>query len=357
MKTYTIAVIPGDGIGVEVIREGKKVLNALKKRLDLPIETVEYPEISGEGYLKRGTALPPEVFSELKQMDAIYFGAVGDPRISDPEYAKQIVLTLRFGLDLYVNLRPTVLLDPSLTPLEKKNPIDFVVIRENTEDLYVGAGGVMKSGTTEEVALQTAIYTYAGTYRIIHFAFEFARKTGRKRVTMVDKSNVLTYGHDLWQRVFWMEASRYPDITSDHLYVDNAAQQLVKRPWEFEVIVTTNMFGDILSDLAGEIVGGLGVAPSGNINPETRKGMFEPVHGSAPKYAGKNVANPIGAVLSLALLLEFLGFPDAAKLVEGSVRASVRAGVRTRDLGGSSSTSEVGDFFHDFILSTSPSAL
>ncbi len=357
MKKKVIAIIPGDGIGVEVIREGKKVLNAVCQRFSLPIETVEYPEVSGEGYLKSGNALPAEIFSELKQMDAIYFGAVGDPRISDPEYAKQIVLTLRFGLDLYVNLRPSLLLDPSLTPLERKDPIDFAIIRENTEDLYVGAGGLIKQGTAEEIALQTAVYTYMGTLRIIRFAFEFARKTGRNRVTMVDKSNVLTYGHELWQRVFWAEAARYADIQSDHLYVDNCAQQLVKRPWEFQVIVTTNMFGDILSDLAGEIVGGLGVAPSANINPETGKGMFEPVHGSAPKYAGKNVANPIGAVLSLALLLEFIGFPDAAKSVEDAVLSAVRQCVRTRDIGGTASTSDMGDFFADFILSRSTSAI
>ncbi len=339
-----IAVIPGDGIGAEVIQEGLKILNALISNSSLPVSYKVYPDISGEGYLKTGVALSEERFEELKAYDAIYLGAVGDPRISDPEYAKKIILTIRFGLDLYVNLRPVKLLHPSFTPLEQKKNIDFVIVRENTEDLYVSQGGFFKKGTEDEIAIQESLNTYKGVHRIIEYAFRYAEEKGRKRITLVDKSNVLTYAHDLWQRVFWTQAKKHPGIQADHLYVDNAAQQLVKRPWEFQVIVTTNMFGDILSDLGGEIVGGLGVAPSGNINPESGKGMFEPVHGSAPKYAGQNVANPFAAILSLSLLLDYLGFQNEAVKVEQAVYEAIAGGVYTRDLGGTASTSQVGDF-------------
>lgn len=343
-KKVKIAIIPGDGIGVEVTREAVKCLDAIVEAFRIPVAYHIYPDISAEGYLKNGVALPDPLFRELAEADAIFLGAVGDPRVDHTDYARSVVLRLRFDLDLYVNLRPARLYDPSFTPLERKNPVDITIIRENTEDIYTGIGGTFKGGTPDEMAVHEAIYTRKGTERIIRFAFEYARKTGRTRVTMVDKSNVLVQGHGLWGRVFNEIAREYPEIGADHLYADNAAMQLVKRPWEFQVIVTTNMFGDILSDLCSEVVGGLGLAPSGNINPETRKGMFEPVHGSAPKYAGKGIANPIAAILAMKMLLEFLGYPEPATAIERAVLSVIQSRVLTRDLGGNSTTNEVGDF-------------
>ncbi len=340
-----VAVIPGDGIGREVIREAVRCLEVLQRKFALPLQIKRYDQIHAERYLRERISMTEQEFQEIASADAILLGAVGDPRLNDTPYAKEVVLQIRFRLDLYVNLRPVVLYHPDFTPLARKDRgIRFYIIRENTEDLYVGMGGRFKPDTEEEIAVQEALYSYKGTHRILKFAFEFARQKGLRKVTMVDKSNVLVIGHGLWQRIFWQLAKEYPEMEAQHLYVDNAAMQIVKRPWDFEVLVTTNMFGDILSDLASEVVGGLGVAPSANLNPETGKGMFEPVHGSAPKYAGKNVANPIAAVLSAVLLLRHLGFQEAAQALEDAVTASFRVGLCTRDLGGSASTSEVGDF-------------
>ena len=305
-----IAVLPGDGIGPEVIAEGVRVIEAASSGLQFT-----HYDIGAERYLRSGEILPQKVFDELKGADAIYLGAIGDPRVSDPLYAAGILLRLRFELDLWANLRPSKLLAPGLTPLREAGHIDLVVVRENTEGAYVGIGGQFKRGTMEEVAIQEDINTRIGVERVVRFAFELARQRraagSRGRVTMVDKSNALYHAHDLWQRVFAEERERAAEIEAQHLYVDVAAMQLVRRPAEFDVIVTSNMFGDILSDLASELVGGLGQAPSANINPTTGRGLFEPVHGSAPKHAGKGTANPLGAILSGAMMLRHLGHRKA----------------------------------------------
>jgi 3-isopropylmalate dehydrogenase len=283
------------------------------------------------------------------EFDAVYLGALGDPRVPSNVHAKDILLGSRFKLDLYINFRPIRLLDARYCPLNDKRPedVDFVVFRENTEGLYTGVGGQFKRGTPDEIAIQEDVNTRKGVQRVIRYAFELAaqrREAGRPgRVTMVDKSNALYHGHDLWQRVFALERERTPAIEAEHLYVDVAAMQLVKNPARFDVIVTSNMFGDILSDLASQLVGGLGIAPSGNVNPETRRALFEPVHGSAPRHAGKGTANPLGAILSGALLLRHLGAEAAARDVEQAVAAAVRAGCTTGDLGGKLSTSATGE--------------
>jgi len=332
-----IAVVPGDGIGPEVIAQGIRILEAAGPALQFT-----HYDIGANRYLRSGEILPQTVFDELKSADAIYLGAIGDPRVEDPLYAAGILLRLRFELDLWANLRPSKLLAPGLTPLRDAGKIDLVVVRENTEGAYVGIGGQFKRGTMEEVAIQEDINTRVGVERVVRFAFDLARERRTAghpgRVTMVDKSNALYHAHDLWQRVFAQERERATDIEAQHLYVDVAAMQLVRRPMDFDVLVTSNMFGDILSDLASELVGGLGQAPSANINPTTRRGLFEPVHGSAPKHAGKGTANPLGAILSGAMMLRHLGQKDGASRIEDAVANAVRAGETTRDLGGSLTT-------------------
>jgi len=332
-----IAVVPGDGIGPEVIAQGIRVLEAASTALRFT-----HYDIGADRYLRSGEILPENVFDELKVADAIYLGAIGDPRVTDPLYAAGILLRLRFELDLWANLRPSKLLAPGLTPLREAGNIDLVVVRENTEGAYVGIGGQFKRDTMEEVAIQEDINTRVGVERVVRFAFDLARERRAAghpgRLTMVDKSNALYHAHDLWQRVFARERARATDIEAQHLYVDVAAMQLVRHPADFDVLVTSNMFGDILSDLASELVGGLGQAPSGNINPTTRRGLFEPVHGSAPKHAGKGIANPLGAILSGAMMLRHLGQADSANRIEGAVANAVRAGETTRDLGGSLTT-------------------
>lgn len=332
-----IAVVPGDGIGPEVIAQGVRVLQAAGSELQFT-----HYDVGAERFLRSGEILPQQVFDELKASDAIYLGAIGDPRVKDPLYAAGILLRLRFELDLWANLRPSRLLAPALTPLRDPGKIDLVVVRENTEGAYVGIGGQFKRGTMEEVAIQEDINTRLGVERVIRFAFNLARERRAAghlgRVTMVDKSNALYHAHDLWQRVFAQERERATDIEAQHLYVDVAAMQLVKRPAEFDVLVTSNMFGDILSDLASELVGGLGQAASGNINPDTGRGLFEPVHGSAPKHAGKGTANPLGAILSGAMMLRHLGQAKGADRLEKAVAEAVREGETTGDLGGSLST-------------------
>ena len=332
-----IAVVPGDGIGPEVIAQGVRVLQAAGSELQFT-----HYDVGAERFLRSGEILPQQVFDELKASDAIYLGAIGDPRVKDPLYAAGILLRLRFELDLWANLRPSRLLAPALTPLRDPGKIDLVVVRENTEGAYVGIGGQFKRGTMEEVAIQEDVNTRLGVERVIRFAFNLARERRAAghlgRVPMVDKSNALYHAHDLWQRVFAQERERATDIEAQHLYVDVAAMQLVKRPAEFDVLVTSNMFGDILSDLASELVGGLGQAASGNINPDTGRGLFEPVHGSAPKHAGKGTANPLGAILSGAMMLRHLGQAKGADRLEKAVAEAVREGETTGDLGGSLST-------------------
>ena len=343
---HRIAVIPGDGIGPEVIAQGRRVLSAAASRQGLSLEYVEY-DLGAERYLRTGDILPEPVFAELQAADAIYLGAIGDPRVDNPRYAAGILLRLRFELDLWVNLRPSKLLAERLTPLKDVADIDLVVVRENTEGAYVGIGGQFKRDTPDEIAIQEDVNTRKGVERIIRYAFELAssrRAAGHPgRVTMVDKSNALYHAHDLWQRVFARERERASGTEAEHLYVDVAAMQLVKNPARFDILVTSNMFGDILSDLASQLVGGLGLAPSANINPQTRRGLFEPVHGSAPRHAGKGTANPLGAILSGALLLRHLGAGPAADEVEQAVAAAVRAGCTTGDLGGNLDTVAAGE--------------
>lgn len=337
-----IAVIPGDGIGIEVTREAVLALQEVAAASGRPIAFEEFP-YGADHFLKTGETLPDAGFARLQEFDAILLGALGDPRVPDNRHAADILLGLRFRLDLYVNHRPVRLLDERLCPLKGRGPqdVDFVIFRENTEGLYAGVGGFFKKGTADEIALQQDTNTRKGVERIIRHAFTWARAHGRRRVLMSDKSNALTYGHDLWQRVFKIVAAEHPDIESSHMYVDALAMQLIKDPSPYEVIVTCNMFGDILSDLGAQIQGGLGLAASANLHPG-RIGLYEPVHGSAPKHAGRNLANPIGAILSAAMLLDNVGRADEARRLEQAVAGCVRAGRTTRDLGGSLGTVEAG---------------
>ncbi|MFQ5753752.1 MAG: isocitrate/isopropylmalate dehydrogenase family protein, partial [bacterium] len=304
-----------------------------------------------ERYLRDGTTMPEKQVEDFrKNYDAIFIGALGDPRVPDMTHARDILLGLRFKLDLFVNYRPIKLTDPKLCPLKNKSEkdVDFVVLRENTEGLYVGMGGIFKKGTADEIATQEDVNTRKGVERIIRYAFEFARQKGRPKVTMSDKSNALRFGHDLWLRTFEEVGAEYPNIEKEHMYVDALTMQMVKRPEQFEVIVTCNMFGDIVTDLGAQIQGGMGLAASGNINPQSTS-MFEPVHGSAPKYAGKNIANPLAALLTLGLMLDYLGYSEPNAVLEKAVVEAIRSDNTTKDLGGNLGTEEVGNFVCDKI--------
>ncbi len=339
-----IAVIPGDGIGVDVTREAVKVLERVAALRSLSIETVFFPW-SADHYLKTGETLPPGAFDDLSaHYDAIFMGAFGDPRVPDMKHAADILLGARFRLDLYINFRPIRCLDDRLSPLKgiAAKDIDFVVFRENTEGAYVGAGGHLKKATPDEVAVQEDVSTRKGVERIVRAAFEHARATGRRRVVMSDKSNAMRFVGDLWQRTFTEVSRDFGEIEASHLYVDALCMQIVRDPRQFDVIVTNNMFGDIVTDLGAALQGGLGMAASGNLHPG-RVSMFEPVHGSAPKYAGTGKANPFGAILTTALMLGHLGLADEAAAVERAVQECVRGGQCTRDVGGSFSTGEAGD--------------
>jgi 3-isopropylmalate dehydrogenase len=344
-QTKRIAVIPGDGIGVEVTREAIKVLQSATASGVHRLAFTEF-DWGAERYLRDGTTLPQGAVEMLrKEFDAILFGAVGDPRVPSNKHAADILLGLRAKLDLYVSFRPVELYDESLTPLRGRSPrdVNFVVLRENTEGLYAGVGGQFQRGTPHEVAVQEDVNTRRGVERIIRYAFEFARSGKLGRVCMTDKSNAIAFGHELWQRVFTEVRVEYPDIESRHLYVDTMAMELVRDPSQFRVIVTCNLFGDILSDLGAQLAGGLGLAPSGNIHPG-QVSLFEPVHGSAPNLAGKNVANPSGSVLASALMLDHLGMAEPAERLREAVRAAVRAKQITADLGGSLGTRAAGDW-------------
>ena len=344
-----IAVIPGDGIGVEVTAEALKVIRAAADAFGRGIEFETLPW-SAEHFLQTGVTIPPDGYARLREHDAIFVGALGDPRVPDNRHARDILLGTRFELDLYVNYRPVRLLDERLCPLKgrTRDDVDFVVLRENTEGLYVGIGGRFKAGTEDEVAIQEELNTYKGVHRIVRYAFEYAKTSGRSRVCMADKSNAMQDGHALWQRVFREVAADYPGIEPRHLYIDALALLMVQNPSEFEVIVTNNLFGDIITDLGAALQGGLGVAASGNLHPG-RTSMFEPVHGSAPPLAGKNVANPMGAILSAALLLEYLGLREEAQAIEGAVQQAVTARQGTGDIGGVLGTRETGDYIADAI--------
>jgi 3-isopropylmalate dehydrogenase len=338
-----IAVIPGDGIGPEVVREAVRVLKHLGQTRELQLEFVDF-DWGADKFLKEGITLPDGALEMLSdEFDAILAGAFGDPRVPTNKHAEDILLGMRRGLDLYINLRPVRLLAERLTPLanRKTSDINFAVFRENTEGAYVAAGGFLKYGTADEIALQDEVNTRRGVERIIIAAFEYARAKGRKRVTMADKSNVQRFGGDLWQRVFKEVAATYPDIEANHQYVDAMAMFMVLNPAQYEVIVSNNLFGDILTDLGAAIQGGLGLAASGNIHPG-KVSLFEPVHGSAPPLAGKGIANPIGAILTSAMMLEYLGFHTLSEEIEEAVRSAVSANETTRDLGGELSTEQAG---------------
>jgi 3-isopropylmalate dehydrogenase len=339
-----IAVIPGDGIGIDVTRESMRVLRRVNEVFGSGLEFVEF-DWGAEKYLKEGISLPPGAFEMFrKDFDAILFGALGDPRVPDQRHAAEILLALRFGLDLYANVRPVRLFHERLCPLKgvRAEDINFTVIRENTEGAYVNSGGVFKKGTADEVATQLEIHTRKGVGRIIDYAFEYARRHGHSKVCMSDKSNVMGYAGDLWQRCFKEAAARQPGIQTSHLYIDALCLLMVRQPKDFQVIVTNNMFGDIVTDLAAALQGGLGMAASGNIHPNAVS-LFEPVHGSSPPLAGKNIANPMGSILTAAMMLEHLGLNEAAQAVENAVVACVNEGRTTQDIGGTLGTREVGD--------------
>ena len=332
-----IAVVPGDGVGKEVIPATLDVLHAS----GAPLEFTAF-DWGADRYLIDGTTIPPGGFEMLaRDFDAIFVGALGDPRVPSNIHAKEILLGMRFQMELYANVRPVRLLDASLCPLKNATPddVNFTVIRENTEGVYAGIGGNFKFGTPDEVATQEDINTRKGVERIIRFAFEYATANGRKTVLMSDKSNVMTYAGGLWQRVFKEVAQEFAGIATQHMYVDALCLQMVREPRSLDVIVTNNMFGDILTDLAAALQGGLGMAASGNIHPG-RTSMFEPVHGSAPPLAGKNIANPIGAILTGAMMLAHLGLNSEAQKIEAAVLDAVRQKKTTVDVGGSLGTRE-----------------
>jgi 3-isopropylmalate dehydrogenase len=338
-----VAVVAGDGIGPEVIAEAVSVLELLRETHGVELELTHF-DWGADKFLNEGISLPTGALEMLtREFDAILAGAFGDPRVPSNQHAEDILLGMRRGLDLYINLRPVKLIDERLTPLRdrKVEEIDFVVFRENTEGAYCGAGGFLKRGTADEIATQEELNTRRGVERIIIAAFEYARAQGRKKVTMCDKSNVQRYGGDLWQRVFREVAARYEGIKANHQYVDATAMFMVLNPSQFDVVVTNNLFGDILTDIGAALQGGLGMAASGNIHPG-RVSVFEPVHGSAPPLAGKGIANPVGSILTTAMMLEYLGHAEASRAVEQAVGECVRAGETTHDLGGGLSTKEAG---------------
>jgi 3-isopropylmalate dehydrogenase len=340
-----IAVIPGDGIGVDVTTEAVKAIRAVGNVFGRTFDLEMLP-YGADYYLQTGISLPPNGYAMLRDdFDAIYIGALGDPRVPDMRHARDILLGTRFELDLYVNYRPVRLLDERLCPLKNRGPadVDFVVFRENTEGVYVNIGGRFKAGTEDEIAVQEEINTFKGVHRIIRHAFEYAVAHGLTKVLMADKSNAMTQGHALWQRVFVELSAQYAGIEASHMYIDALTMQMVKNPAQFQVIVTNNMFGDIITDLGAQLQGGLGMAASGNLHPG-RTSMFEPVHGSAPKYAGKNVANPVGAILSAALMLEYLGLQPEAAAIEAAVKQSVESKNGTAEIGGQLGTRETGDY-------------
>ncbi|HEX4129379.1 MAG TPA: 3-isopropylmalate dehydrogenase [Pirellulales bacterium] len=344
-----IAVIGGDGTGPEVAAEGLKVLKAVAALDGFKYELTPF-DFGGERYLRTGETLPPGAVDELRKFDCIYLGAVGHPDVAPGILEKGLLLELRFQLDQYINLRPVQLFPGVETPLAGKGPddINFVVVRENTEDLYCGVGGFLKKNTPDEVASQTAVYTRKGCERCVRWAFEFTRKRNNpkgKMLTLVAKTNVLTYGHDLWWRTFQEVAKEYPDVKADYNHVDACCMWMVKNPEYYDVIVTTNMFGDIITDLAAVVQGGLGVAAGGNINPD-RGGvsMFEPMGGSAPKYTGKNVINPIAAINAMGMLLEHTGQPKAAERVYRAIRVVTGTKMKSQAAGKMGyGTKEVGD--------------
>jgi 3-isopropylmalate dehydrogenase len=352
MATYNIGVIPGDGTGPEVVAEGIKVLDSVSSKLGFSL-VYTYYDLGGERYLRTGETLPNSILNELRQHDGLYLGAIGHPDVKPGILEKQILLTIRFELDQYINLRPVKLYEGVDTPLKNKGPkeIDFVVVRENTEGLYTGAGGVLRKGTKDEVAIQESINTRKGAERCVRFAFDYTKKRNKNmKLTLCGKTNVLTYAFDLWERAFYEVAKEYPDIKTDYAHVDATCMWMIKNPEWFDVIVTDNMFGDIITDLGAMIQGGLGIACGGNINPEGVS-MFEPMGGSAPKYSGQNVINPLAAILAGGMMLEFIGEPKAGQLIEDSVQRALKNDIKSLDAGKMGmGTKEVGDLIVRYIV-------
>jgi len=350
MASHNIGVLPGDGIGPEVTQEGLRVLEAVAERESFDYRLVEYP-YSGEYYLKTKELVPDRVIDEWKTLDAVLLGAIGHPDVEPGLVERSVILGLRFGLDLYVNLRPVKLYAEHLCPLKGKTPadIDFVVVRENTEGEYAQIGGHLKKGTPDEVALLNGVYTWKGCERAVRYAFELARSRAdaglsrsKPKVTLVDKANAIR-PHDIWTRAFAQVGAEFPHVERDHAYVDACCMWMIKNPEWFDVIVTTNLFGDIITDLGAMIQGGMGIAASGNIHPG-RTSMFEPIHGSAPKHAGKNVACPLGAINAVAMMLDFLGESAAAQRIDSAVGDLLRSGeVKSADANSGISTRDMGD--------------
>jgi len=353
-KSYKIAVIPGDGTGPEVIREAVKALDAVSSRENFKVNLAHF-DLGGERYLRTGEVLPDGTLDELRGYDAILLGAIGHPDVKPGILEKGLLLELRFQLDQYINLRPVVLYPGVETPLRDKAPedIDFVVVRENTEGLYAGSGGFLRKGTPHEVAVQESVNTRMGVERCLRFAFDFCRKRGKKKkLTLCGKTNVLTYAFDLWERTFHEIAKEYPDVATDYAHVDATCMWMVKNPEWFDVIVTDNMFGDIITDLGAMIQGGMGIAAGGNINPHGVS-MFEPIGGSAPKYTGKNIINPLAAVAAMQMMLEYLGEESAGRRVERAIKKVVSQDLRSLSAGQMGhSTSEVGDLVAQHIAAS-----
>lgn len=346
-----IALIPGDGIGPDVAREAHRVLDAVAGMGLADVSLEQFPH-GADHYLATGETLGEVTYSRLRdEFDAILLGAVGDPRVPDNRHARDILLGLRFRLDLFINFRPARLRSARLTPLrDDSRPIDFVIFRENTEGMYSGAGGSIRAGSPQEVAVSECFATAFGVTRIVRAAFEYARHTGRRRVTLGDKANAVPHVYGLWRRVFDEVAGEFPEIESEKVYVDALAMDLVRNPDRYSVIVTDNLLGDILSDLSAELVGGMGLAPSANYHPGGRA-LYEPVHGSAPDLVGTGTANPMGAILSAGLLLERAGAAEAAERLEAGVDAAIEEGVTTPDLGGTGTTTEVGQWIAEYVSS------
>jgi 3-isopropylmalate dehydrogenase len=344
MTTRKIAVVPGDGIGPEVIDAGMRILEKLNDSGKLGLDFQHFGWNADE-YLRTGVSMPPGAMDDIRDhYAAVYLGAFGDPRVPDMKHAADILLGMRFQLDLYVNYRPVKLLNERLCPLKDKTKkdVDMVIFRENTEGAYVGMGGFFKKGSPEEIAVQEDVSSRKGVERIIRYAFEYAKSNGRKSVCMSDKNNIMRFGGDLWLRTFEDVAKEYPDIEHFHMFVDALSMQMVRAPEMFDVIVTNNMFGDIVTDLGAALQGGLGMAASGNIHPG-KVSLFEPIHGSAPKYAGKDIANPLGAILTAAMMLDYLGFSAEAERIERATIAAIEAGETTSDLGGTLGTKAAGE--------------
>ncbi len=348
MSKKLVALIPGDGIGPEVVAQAKRVLVHYRDVRGLPLDLWDL-DLGADRYLRDGTTFPKEVSERIEnEASAVLLGALGDPRVPNLEHARDILFGLRFGLDLYANIRPMKALDDRLVPLKNRSAkdVNVTVFRENTEGIYVGMGGQFKRGTPDEIAINEDVNTRKGVERLIRAGFEFAKKNGKKTVHMADKSNAMKHAHELWYRCFFEVAKEYPGIEAKHVYVDALCLYLIQDPSPFEVVVTCNLFGDIVTDLGAALQGGLGMAASANVHASdpSRVAMFEPVHGSAPPLAGKDLANPLASVLTVGMLLTHLGYPDEEAKLEGIVTKAIVEKKCTRDVGGELGTRAVGDF-------------